>query len=132
VNFYFGRAPVTGVGFSMYVAPLTRDGKARGPAVLVPELSPGTGATVRTDGREVVFLSARPGGLGLQDLWVSTRRSVHDPWSTPENLTALNSTAMDRHPSFSSNARTLIFASNRPGGFGGDDIWMSTRTPSGH
>ena len=132
LNFYFGRAPVTGVGFSMYVAPLTRDGKARGPAVLVPELSPGTGATVRTDGREVVFLSARPGGLGLQDLWVSTRRSVHDPWSTPENLTALNSTAMDRHPSFSSDARTLIFASNRPGGFGGDDIWMSTRSPSGH
>src|SRR5256885_6623267 len=36
------------------------------------------------------------------------------------------------HPSLSGQGRTLVFASNRPtDGFGQDDIWMSTRTPSG-
>lgn len=131
VNLYFGRQPVGGV-FDMYGVAVTRDGEVRGPAVLVAELSPGTGATVRKDGREVLFLSTRPEGLGLQDLYVSTRQGVHQPWSAPVNVTVLNSTVMDRHPSLSSNARTLFLASNRPGGLGGDDLWMATRTVSGN
>ncbi|MGH2669395.1 MAG: hypothetical protein ACRDH5_09830, partial [bacterium] len=64
---------------------------------------------------------------------ISTRRTVHDVWSAPENLAApLNSTAFDQQPSLSRDGRTLLFASDRPGGIGGTDIWMSTRTPSGH
>ena len=62
-----------------------------------------------------------------------TRRSVHDSWSPPTNLGApLNSTAAGQQPSLSSDGRTLVFASSRAGGFGGADIWISTRTPSGH
>lgn len=131
-NLYFGRILVVGGGFRMHLAAVTRDGEALGPAVLVPELNPGTGATVRTDGREVLFLSSRAGSLGANDLWMSTRRSVHEPWSTPVNPGApLNTTFNERHPSLSGDARTLMFASTRPGGAGGEDIWISTRTPSG-
>jgi len=44
----------------------------------------------------------------------------------------LNSAASDFQPTLSYDGRTLIFASLRLGGLGGSDIWMSTRTPSGH
>lgn len=134
-NLYFGRQPVGGL-FDIYVVAVTRDGDIRGPAVPVAELNSAfseTGPTVRTDGREVIFFSTRPPGVpGLFEFFVSTRRSVHEPWSPPEHIPALGSPGSDRHPSLSSDARTLIFASTRPGGFGLDDLWMSTRTPSGN
>jgi len=57
---------------------------------------------------------------------------VHEPWSSPVNLGApLNTAFLDAQPTLSNDGRTLIFASNRPGGFGGNDLWISTRTPSG-
>jgi WD40 repeat protein len=135
-NLYFNRAPPGGTA-DLYYAPITRDGETRGPAILIPELSHPTatdqGATLRTDGREIFFFSTRPGGLGGADLWTSTRRSVHDPWTTPVNLGALlNSPASEQQPSLSGDGRTLVFASSRSGGFGGTDIWLSTRTSSGH
>jgi WD40 repeat protein len=135
-NLYFNRG-VQALGQSdIYVAGVTRDGDTRGPAQLVAELSVpnanDAGVTVRTDGRELMFFSTRPGGLGLADLWVSTRSSVHEPWSPPENPGApLNSSSNDLTPSLSFDGRTLVFASDRPGGFGGNDLYMSTRTPSG-
>jgi Tol biopolymer transport system component len=87
---------------------------------------------VRTDGKEVFLHSNRPGGIGNNDIWTSTRRTIHDPWSTPVNLGApWNSTANENQPSISNDGRTLLFSSNRPGGVGGNDLWISTRTPSG-
>jgi PHP family Zn ribbon phosphoesterase len=43
---------------------------------------------VRKDGLEIVFSSnhAYPGAQGLQDVYVSTRDGIEDPWSTPVNL----------------------------------------------
>jgi Tol biopolymer transport system component len=46
--------------------------------------------------------------------------------------TPINSPAADQQPGLSTDGRTLVFASSRSGGFGGTDIWMITRTPSGH
>lgn len=137
-NLYFARGP-SGVTLDIYVAPVTADGESRGPAVPVAELNDPDPAvteahpTVRVDGREMYFHSDRPGGLGANDLWTSTRRSVHEPWSRPVNVGApLNSAAGENQPTLAYDGRTLIFASTRPGGLGGSDIWMSTRTPSGH
>ena len=135
-NLYFSRGP-SGNLQDIYYAPVTRNGETLGPAVLVQELSdPATLEaipTVRADGREIFFWSGRPGGPGGGDLWTSTRRSVHDAWTPPENLgTAVNSSRLDFQPSLSFGARTLVFASNRPGSVSGSlDIWMTTRTPSG-
>jgi hypothetical protein len=135
-NLYFNRLPPGGTA-DLYYVPITRQGDTRGPPVLISELSHPTatdqGPTVRSDGREMLFFSTRPGGFGGPDLWTSTCRSVHDPWSAPVNLgTPLNSAAAEQQPSLSGDGRTLVFASSRPSGFGGTDIWMSTRTPSGH
>ena len=130
-NLYFNRAPPGGTA-DLYAAAITRDGETRGPAVLISELSDpiatDQGPTLRSDGREVFFFSTRPGGIGGADLWTSTRRSVHDPWTPPVNAGApLNSTVAEQQPSLSSGGLTLLFASSRGGGFGGTDIWMSTR-----
>jgi hypothetical protein len=130
-NLYFNRAPAGGTA-DLYAAAITRGGETRGPAVLISELSDpiatDQGPTLRSDGREVFFFSTRPGGIGGADLWTSTRRSVHDPWTPPVNLGApLNSTAAEQQPSLSGGGRTLLFASSRSGGFGGTDIWISTR-----
>ena len=136
-NLYFSHG-VNSVALDIYVAPISRDGETRGPAVLVAELSdPDPTVTdahpsVRVDGREIYFYSNRAGGLGASDLYRSSRRSVHDPWSPPENLGApLSTSANEIQPTLSYSGRTLVFASNRPGGQGGTDIWMSTRTSSG-
>ena len=135
-NLYFTRGDATTQAQDLYVAAITRDGETRGPAVLAVELNSianDAAPTVRADGRELLFHSPRSGTLGFADLWVSTRQSVHEPWSTPVNLGApLNTTAFDLQPSLSHDGRTLVWASDRPGSIGGLDIWMSTRTPSGH
>jgi len=130
-NFYFNRGP-SQAAQDIYVASITRDGETLGSGVVVAELSDETAndaaATVRTDGREILFGSTRINGLGGLDLWIATRPSVQDAWSPPENLAPLNSGANDQQPSLSSDGRTLFFASDRSGNL---DIWMSTRTPSG-
>ncbi len=122
----------------LYAVPMTPNGEPLGPAELLADLSaPGAndaGQSVRGDGREILFWSNRPGTSGFADIWVSTRRSVHDAWSTPENLGApVNTAFAEERPNLSRDGRTLLFDSDRPGVCGGDqDIWMSTRTPSGH
>ncbi len=126
----------------IYRVGLTRDGQTRGPAVLVSELSaPGiadASPAVRADGRELIFWSggadgSRPGGVGLADLWVSTRQSVNDPWSEPRDLgTPLNSRFAELSVTLSQDGRTLFFtAAAARGGLGLQDMWMSTRGPSG-
>lgn len=108
-----------------------------GPAMLVVELSaPGTAATgrdtrtaLRHDGLEMIFTSNRPGGVGSGDLWVSTRPTALDAWATPVNVgPSLNTIYFDGAPALSSDGETVFFYSNRPGGFGGNDLYMSKRT----
>lgn len=128
---YFDRGP-SNVFADIYKAPMTRDGHPRGPATLVAEVSTPDfndgRMTVRADGRQIIFFSDRPGGLGVTDLWSSTRRSVHDAWSPPVDLGApLNSPDQDLLPFLSHDGRTLFFTSTRTGGLGGFDIWMATR-----
>lgn len=126
----------------IYRVSLTRDGQSRGPAVLVSELSePGiadASSAVRADGRELILWSggaggSRPGGVGLADLWVSTRQSVNDPWSLPRDLgRPLNSEFAELSATLSQDGRTLFFtAAAGRGGLGLQDMWMSTRGPSG-
>lgn len=83
---------------------------------------------LRRDGLEIFFFSTRPGGLGAQDLYSSTRSSVAVPWSTPVNLgPAVNSSAADTRPSLSWDGTTLYFGSTRAGGDGDSDHYVTTR-----
>jgi hypothetical protein len=93
--------------------------------------------SVSADELELFFTSTRSGGLGNEDLWVSSRQSIHDPWGPPINLQSVNSPYREAFPSISLDGLTLYFSDffsgpDRPGGMGGHDLWMSTRTvPNG-
>lgn len=117
--------------WDIYVSKMDEDGKF-GPGVLVPELSSpfrDTRTAIRRDGLEVFVTSNRPGGVGGIDLWVSTRDSTEDPWSLPVNLgPVVNSTATDGGPALSRDGTTLYFNSDRQGGFGKNDLYVTTRT----
>jgi len=83
---------------------------------------------ISADALSLFFDSLRPGGEGSYDLWMSTRKSTHDHWPAPVALgSVVNSEHNDRRASISRDALSLYFGSNRPGGFGSVDIWMSTR-----
>ncbi|AMY09319.1 WD40-like Beta Propeller Repeat [Luteitalea pratensis] len=87
------------------------------------------GPSIRFDGLEMFFFSDRPGGFGAVDLWASTRATILDAWSAPTNLGAIvNSVAGDFQPYIASDRETLYFGSARPGGVGGQDIWVTRRT----
>jgi Tol biopolymer transport system component len=80
------------------------------------------------DRRSLYFTSNRPGGIGVNDIWVSQRSSVEAPWGPPMNLgTAINTAAGEAGPSLSRDGHLLFFASNRAGGQGNVDIWVSYR-----
>ncbi len=117
--------------FDIYASTLTEDGTF-GTAVPVPELNSGfrdTRTTIRNDGLEFFLTSSRPGGFGSIDLWVSTRASTTDPWSAPVNLgPTVNTEFAEGAPALSCDATTLYFYSDRPGGFGKNDLYVTTRT----
>ncbi len=87
---------------------------------------------ISADGLELFFCSTRPGGYGNWDLWVTTRTMKDENWSAPVNLgPAVNSSTPEiLGSSISADGLTLLFASGRPGGYGGywGDIWVTTRT----
>jgi Tol biopolymer transport system component len=118
-------------GLDMYMSELQADGTF-GSATLLPELSgPQNDSypSVFRNGLEIFFASDRIGTVGGNDLWVSVRESVFDLWSAPVNLgLTVNSVSNDQAPAISSDGETLFFVSDRPGGYGGNDIYMTTRT----
>jgi hypothetical protein len=80
------------------------------------------------DGLEIYISSGRGTGYGGSDLWVLRRASINVDWSAPENLgSAVNGTNSEWGSSISSDGLTLYFNSNRPGGYGQHDIYMTAR-----
>ena len=74
--------------------------------------------------------STRPNGrIGTNDIWVATRDSTLDPWSTPVNLgsTVNYPGYVTGAPALSWDGTTLYCYSTRPGGFGTRDLYVSTR-----
>lgn len=81
---------------------------------------------VARDDRTFFMASARPGGQGGIDIWVATRESADGPWSAPVNAgPTLNSASNDFCPTLARDGHTFYFASNRPGGCGGDDLYVT-------
>lgn len=87
-------------------------------------LNEGT-CTISADGRKLIFTSCvGRKGYGSCDLFESVR--IGDEWTTPRNLGPnVNSAEWESQPSLSADGRTLYFVSDRRGGVGRRDIWVS-------
>ncbi len=86
---------------------------------------------ISPDGSYLFFAACnRSDGYGSCDLYWS--KKTGNDWSIPENLgPQVNSKYWDSQPSFSSDGKTLYFASKRSGGKGSSDIWKSVLQPDG-
>jgi outer membrane protein OmpA-like peptidoglycan-associated protein len=82
--------------------------------------------TFTPDGLTMIFAAGnRDDAAGSSDLYQADL--IHGIWSNVRNLTALNTEHWESQPSLASDGKTLYFVSDRDGGFGGQDIYVSTR-----
>ncbi|NUM40716.1 MAG: PD40 domain-containing protein, partial [Leptospiraceae bacterium] len=86
-----------------------------------------------TDGKpdEIFFTSEyiagkREGYPGL-NIYYTKKNPRNEKWYSPIHLNEINSNFEDKMPTISPDGNSLIFVSNRPGGFGGFDLWKSVR-----
>lgn len=90
--------------------------EAFGPAAVIAEVSTRffeTSSAISADGLSLWLGSDRDGGLGLLDIWSSTRSSRSAAWSTPVNVVELNSAARDVPRPLGDHGLTMPIGSER-------------------
>ena len=81
------------------------------------------------DGKRLYFASDKPDGMGGMDIWYSDWKNGY--WEDPVNLgPTVNSEENETYP-FISETGELFFASDRPGGLGGKDIYVTKQKDNG-
>lgn len=93
---------------------------------------PSKGAiNISQDGEWLIFAGNFPTkGFGGFDLYISYL--TPEGWSEPINMgPEINTEFWESSPSLSPDKKTLYFSSNRPGGFGGKDLYVSYRGANG-
>ncbi|MBL6447513.1 PD40 domain-containing protein [Fulvivirga sp. 29W222] len=88
--------------------------------------------TFSPDGKTMIFARGNSGkkkGTADVNLYISSNR--RDGWTEPRMLNINNPGYWDSTPTFSRDGKTLYFASNRPGGYGGTDIYSAKRNSRG-
>ena len=86
--------------------------------------------SISGDGNKIIFSSARPGGMGGKDLWMTQK--VNGAWTKPVNLGPTINTKLDEEaPFIHYDGVTLYFASNGHPGYGKHDIFMSRLSDDG-
>ncbi|HLK93598.1 MAG TPA: hypothetical protein VKZ18_27145 [Polyangia bacterium] len=83
--------------------------------------------TLTGDMLEIYFTSLRDGGPGDGDIWVAKRATTDAPFGTPALVDGVNTPSFETSSAISTDGLTLWFGSDRPGGLGATDIWMSQR-----
>ena len=106
---------------------VSRQGGGWGEPEVLPEpIDSGSnewGGSLTSDGT-LYFCSSRAGGIGHIDLYRSS--PMGEGWSEPENLGAsVNTPQLDGDPYVARDGSYLIFESQRPGGFGQSDLYLS-------
>jgi Tol biopolymer transport system component len=89
-----------------------------------------TDPVVATGELTLIMSSTRSGGTGSYDLYESSRASLTSTWTTPQPLTAINTTSSEFCPWLDPTRTVLYFASTRPG-TGAMDLWMTQRSDPG-
>jgi len=128
LEFYFNRGPTDAVADIWVSRRATPDSPWGPPSDLGPMVnSPGGDApgSISADGLSLYLFSNRSGNW---DIWVATRPTMQDDWIAPTDLgPVVNTGFRDQDPLLSSDGLELYFTSDRPGGFGGRDLWVTKR-----
>ncbi len=115
----------------LYQRRQTKDGNW-GPAMKLPAnvnaadfttTEPSVGRAPNDDQEVLYFVSDRPGGQGKRDLWYSA--ISRDSFSTPVNLSALNTKEDEVTPFYHSKSETLYFSTTGRRTLGGFDIYRA-------
>lgn len=87
--------------------------------------------SMTADGKTLWFTACnRRSGQGMCDIYYASLEAGQ--WSSPVNAgSVINSRYSEKHPAISADGRRLYFTSNRPGGLGSYDIWMTEKTSAG-
>ncbi|MBS1627494.1 MAG: PD40 domain-containing protein [Bacteroidetes bacterium] len=86
--------------------------------------------TISSDGEFLIFAGNFRNGMGNYDLYISYW--TPQGWSEPENLGPnVNTEYWESTPSLSPDNRVLYFSSDRPGGIGGKDLYISFKQSNG-
>lgn len=106
---------------------LAGDGAVRNPGEPLNNKEWDSHPTLTADGRTLYFASERHGGKSGSDLYAATR-NADGGWSVPVNLgEPINTAGEEITPFISGDGQTLWFSSSSPAGYGGIDIFRSTR-----
>ncbi len=90
----------------------------------VKSYSPGWQVSMDKNGN--IYFSTR----GVSDIYIS--RYLDGSYSEPENLgQSINTEYIDGDPFIEKNAEYIVFSSNRPGGYGGYDIYVAFLNKNG-
>jgi hypothetical protein len=85
--------------------------------------------TLTADLLEIFFTSDR--ATQNTDVWSARRAQSSAPFDAPALVTAVSTSAFETSSAISADGLTLWVGSDRPGGLGDLDIWMSTRPTRG-
>lgn len=81
---------------------------------------------IAPNGKTMIFARSNvPKKNGRKEVDLYITRYRNNEWSKPELMNISSRDFWDSTPAFSRDGRSLYFASNRPGGFGGTDIWVA-------
>ena len=86
--------------------------------------------TITADGQQLFFIGCnRKSGKGSCDIYHAFRNG--SKWGMPRNIgSPVNTSKWESQPSVSADGKTLYFVSNRSGGSGGMDIWVTQLAPN--
>jgi len=118
-DFYYSTLSKKGFSKAMPLADNLNDADKKGSMSLTQDLS-------------TLYFAADygPKGYGRYDIYKVTKTAKG--WSDPKNLGKnINSDFWDSAPSIAPDGQALYFCSNRPGGYGGIDIYVAYRNEKG-
>ncbi|HEY8401912.1 MAG TPA: hypothetical protein VIK89_11655, partial [Cytophagaceae bacterium] len=86
--------------------------------------------TISGDGNVAILFGNYVGSFGQGDLFYSVKTETG--WTAPCNLGgSINTNSWEAQANLAADGKTMLFCSNRPGGYGQEDIYVSTLTENG-
>jgi len=117
----------------IYISKKLSDGQWETPVPISPKINSATHEAsigLSPDGQELYIYKDESTMLNPRDGNIYVSHLVGDEWTTPLKLN-INTKYNENHASISADGQELFFTSDRPGGYGGLDIYIAKRLPNG-